>query len=285
MSLSGDKNRKTLLLLAALIGLPALLFLVRFGLKSPESKKAEPQTETPSEAVTEIAKPETQKEIAPAPITVPKEGESRKTVPAVPTTPGAPLPTTPGLPPSQAKVPAPVVTEAAPPQGCVTLVFHHKKQTGHTDEEACSQHKNLIKLPHANPTSLCVRVNKTPVRFQQIAGKPNEILVAAIAGPRSEITARYCFGKATCQEDCTIPKDEFMDAIGGSDSDKLAGAGQWDNGAKEADVNAHLDAEMKRELDNLDRHVRGDNGVFNGWLSGAPAAACGTKPVLVKGAD
>lgn len=165
-------------------------------------------------------------------------------------------------------------TPTEPPKGCVTITYQHRKTTGHNHEEACFQHKNLIRLKHDNVNSVCVRVNGTPVPFEFNKSKTNEILVAAVAGPKAQITARYCFGKTKCDENCTIPKDDFMDAIGG---DKPMQVAQWDahdTVDKDSDVNAHLDSEMKKELDRLDRV---ETTVFADWIGGSEAPACGTK--------
>ncbi|MCM2278510.1 MAG: hypothetical protein NDJ89_10590 [Oligoflexia bacterium] len=296
MSPSGEKNRKTLLVLAALVGLPVLLLAIRFSLmRSAPKQEATETAQAPSSSQQSPASEQAEKtqsgNVSGDSSTKPQDSSSSQTAlesSASPAQTQAPMQAQPPQPPrTSQQAAAPAVPQIVEPQGCVTLAFKHKKATGHTDEESCSQHKNLIRLPHANPTSVCVRVNKTPVRFQTVAGKPNEILLGAIAGPKSEITAQYCFGKASCadlKKDCVIPKDEFMDAIGASD-DKLAQAGRWDaeGAGKDADVNAHLDAEMKRELDNLDRQVRGENGVFSDWIAGTPAISCeGKKDLLAK---
>lgn len=177
---------------------------------------------------------------------------------------------------------------AAPPvptQGCYTVTFHHKKTSGHSNEEACTQHKNLIRIPHPNPASICVRMNKVPVAFELVKGKTNELVVGAIAGPKAEITARYCVGHSTCAEDCKIPKDDFMDAIGaGGEMAAPARVAQWDpadKADKDSDVNGHLDAEMKRELDKLDEApAQAATEIFKDWLTSSESPACGSKHAM-----
>lgn len=181
----------------------------------------------------------------------------------------------------QVAVPKPVDT-------CVTVAFRHKALPGHSDEEACSSHKNHIKLPHENikQDSLCVRVNGTPVHYVSVKGHSDEIVIGAIAGPKAKVTVKYCVGKATCAqvEDCSIPKDEFMEAIGGNEGNesKNARLGQWDPAhpsEKEADVLAKLDGDVKRELaTNDDLNGRSNKGeIFKDWISEDPTPACGIR--------
>jgi enhancing lycopene biosynthesis protein 2 len=161
--------------------------------------------------------------------------------------------------------------------GCFTVSYVHKDLSSHKSGEACTHHRNLIKLPYegVNARSVCVRVNGKAVKFQQVKGKPQDIVIGPIAGPTAKITARFCMNKTTCKEDCTIQKDEFMDAIGGTfdetgDTVKVA---QWDPSEQnDADVSAEIDPEVKRELAN-----QTDLGLFSGWLNESEVPACGTK--------
>jgi len=168
------------------------------------------------------------------------------------------------------------------PEGCVTFAYRHKKASGHTSDDACSHHKNLIQLKHVavNPSTVCVRVNKRPVAFQTVKGHADQILIGAVAGPNTDITVRYCLGKTKCSEDCAIPKDEFLSAIGGSEIEGGGKVAQWDpaEAEKEADVNGHLDKDIKNELERLDE-ARPDSrmaAVFQDWIAGQETAACGT---------
>ena len=82
-------------------------------------------------------------------------------------------------------------------------------------------------------------------------GKANEFVIGTVVGTETVVSARYCTGKARCAEDCRVPKDEFVEAIGGNemdstDEERLAVA-VWDkedpndpNGAKDAAANAKL---------------------------------------------
>jgi len=194
-------------------------------------------------------------------------------------------PTTPGAATLQGSLTAPVVAMApeAPkeiPVTCFVESFKHKPTPGHDSEEACSHHKNLLKLSHSdvNMKNVCVRVNDVPVRFERV-GHGNELVIGSIAGPQSVITVKYCTGKTSCAEakkdDCNIPKDEFLDAIGGGDPDDGAVA-KWDNADTAGD--AKLNSDVKRELADIDDTATDNHGanasVFKDWISEKPAPAC-----------
>jgi hypothetical protein len=207
---------------------------------------------------------------------------------------GATLPALPGGP----SLPA-VAPQAAPMPGalpvaekvdqCVTITYRHKALASHPDEESCSHHKNLLKLAlptegRINPASVCVRVNGTPVHYLTVKGHADELLFGSVAGPKSKVTVRYCTGKAVAcaKEDCTVPKDEFMEAIGGSDGGTQdAKLGQWDPTAPPstvADVMAKLDGSVKKELEtNDDLNGRAPAGeLFKDWIGQTETTACGS---------
>jgi hypothetical protein len=194
-------------------------------------------------------------------------------------------PTTPGAATLQGSLTAPVVAMApeAPkeiPVTCFVESFKHKPTPGHDSEEACSHHKNLLKLSHndVNMKNVCVRVNDVPVRFERV-GHGNELVIGSIAGPQSVITVKYCTGKTSCAEtkkdDCVVPKDEFLDAIGGGDPDDGAVA-KWDNADTAGDTK--LNSDVKRELADIDETATDNHGanasVFKDWISEKPAPAC-----------
>jgi hypothetical protein len=166
------------------------------------------------------------------------------------------------------------------PITCFVETFKHKPTPGHDSEEACSHHKNLLKLSHSdiNTKNVCVRVNDVPVKFER-AGKGDELLIGSIAGPQAVITVKYCTGKTSCAEakkdDCVVPKDEFLDAIGGGDPDDGSVA-KWDNGDGAAD--AKLNTDVKRELADIDDTATDNHGanasIFKDWLADKPAPAC-----------
>lgn len=189
---------------------------------------------------------------------------------ALPQAPSAAAASLPSVAPS-------VAVASAPQPTCFYESFHHKPTSGHTDEEACSRHKNLLKLTHANPSAahFCVRVNGTPVKFMR---KGDEILIGSIAGPKAKITVNYCLGKSNCDElakdDCTVPKDEFMEALGG-DTDSLNA--QWgDNGQLNADVKKELEEIDGATSDEQDR-APAQASIFKEWIRDQDASACAQK--------
>ena len=53
---------------------------------------------------------------------------------------------------------------------CVTVTYHHKPSAAHPDEESCSHHKNMLRIPELGDKriaagSVCVRVNGTAVHY------------------------------------------------------------------------------------------------------------------------
>jgi hypothetical protein len=205
------------------------------------------------------------------------------------------MPTAPGLSMTagmqgKAQVKNEEKTEAAPssPEGCFTLSYHHKKTSGHNTEESCMAHKNVVKMKYPHASAVCVRVNKTPVAFERSKDKPDQLIIGAVAGPQAEITVRYCLGKAKCAEDCTIPKDDFMNSIGGvAQNDKEDSAGQWEanekaDGAPQArpNVSAHLKGDLRKELENLDQPEEAAQTVFQDWIAGNEAPSCGTRQAM-----
>lgn len=180
-------------------------------------------------------------------------------------------------------VTAPVVAEGPT---CFTETFTHKPMSGHSDEESCSHHKNLLKLAHSNVNSahVCVRVNGAPVKFER---KGDEILIGSIAGPKAKITVRYCTGKLTCaaiaKEDCSVPRDEFMDAMGGGGTDDTV---QWESaGANPKSLeDARLNNEVKKELADIDGVDSSEKdrapaqiSVFKEWIREENVPACEKK--------
>lgn len=172
---------------------------------------------------------------------------------------------------------------------CVTVTYKHKISASHPDEESCSHHKNQLKLtiPEGKKIadkSICVRVNGTPVHFLTVKGHGDRIIFGSVAGPKSKVTVRYCTGlaKGCAVEDCAVPKDEFMEAIGGSEGKgQNANLGRWDPTApadKNIDVMAKLDGAIKHELETNDElNGRAPAGeLYKDWIGEAQAQACGS---------
>ncbi len=234
----------------------------------------------------------------PSPIPSPiKEGAnvSRQDSAPVGTT-GAPgtLGVAPGAPETSGHL-APAAPAPVERGTCVYRSFQHKPLASHQDGEACLHHKNELSFdltpggPVVNPKSVCVRVNGVPVAFQFVGPKnqPRGVVVGAVAGPKAEVSFRYCTMKESCADPCKVPRDEFLSAIGGAGEDnpvsvsarkskrgrKPAAAG-W-GGADEGYGAAHAEAE--KELAALDQDTRGAAGgmtVFKDWVQQARSEGC-----------
>jgi len=183
------------------------------------------------------------------------------------------------------------VAPVAMTEGCFTLTFTHKAMATHSSDDECSHHRNLIKLPRTDVhnSSVCIRVNGTPVRHEAVSGKSGEFIIGAVAGPKDVVTARFCVGKAKCSEGCPYPKqeaakkDEFLEAIsGGSNED--AGVAQWEasDAQKNGEVNQALDGDLKKAVEEHElasqRTAAGNSKleVFKDWIGGEMAVTtCG----------
>jgi hypothetical protein len=175
--------------------------------------------------------------------------------------------------------------------GCFTLTFKHKPMATHSSDDECSHHRNLIKLTRTDvhSSSVCIRVNGTPVRHEAVAGKADEFIIGAVAGPKDIVTARFCVGKAKCSEGCPYPKqeaakkDEFLEAISGGSNDD-SNVAQWEatDAQKNNEVNQALDGDLKKAVEEQElasQHTAAGNSklaVFKDWISGDIALACGT---------
>lgn len=180
---------------------------------------------------------------------------------------------------------------AAPPEPeCFTETYKHPKADGHGRASDCLNHQNLIRFAREarDARSVCVRVDGTPVRFKTLSGAKGKgiagVVFGPIAGPETVVSVRYCTRKGTCVEpngaraidDCKIPKDEFLAAIGGDDGEEEAPSGksarvaQWDPAdTDEGDISDEVDRELRKEL-----HGDPDVKPFEGWKSGGATPAC-----------
>jgi hypothetical protein len=170
---------------------------------------------------------------------------------------------------------------------CYTVTYHHKHPGMRPGDETCTHHKNLISIHPAeglklNPKTVCIRVNGTPVKFTQVKGKTNEFLIGVVSGVETAVTARYCTGKFHCNEDCTVPKDEFVEAIGGSDLDsddsKKLEVAVWDKeDPNDKEANAKLAGDMNKGLKDLDEVAKAATEgytVFHDWTPDTAIIAC-----------
>jgi hypothetical protein len=140
----------------------------------------------------------------------------------------------------------------APSQGCFKFQYDHR-DAGHKDMATCSAHRNTFKPLLSDRFSIedlkvknnniCVRVDGVPVKFQRVK---DIIQIGALPGPESKVSVAYCIGKAKCSESCVIPRDQFMEALSGSDDEGRAfAAAKWDDKDNtDKDVTAGLSAEL-----------------------------------------
>lgn len=209
---------------------------------------------------------------SPATASAPVANSINALTPAAPKAPAAPAPA------------APIVTADA----CTTQVFTHQEAEGHEDGEACLYHKNLINLTgfaesgvEINSKSICVRANNKPVKFKYLANKKGpQIMLGAVAGPTTKISVTFCTGKMTCASDCTIPKDDFMEAIGAAETDEDLFTDRGSKVGWKKGKNPQKEEEaVQRELAELKKTVKDElrkGSLFEGWDMGSTTpAVCG----------
>lgn len=191
------------------------------------------------------------------------------------------------------------MTEApqAPEEGCFEATYQHRKLASHADGEACTQHANAIKLEVRNPDrlnskSVCVRVNGRPVRHQLRKDTKTqlvEVIFDSVAGVNSKVTARYCMGSAGCNEDCTVKKDEFLEAIGadaGNEDDAALPTVHWNTkdpkrklAKEETDLDTEI-VELGKVVAKASGSLSGADGkksTFKEWTGSARVPACSPK--------
>lgn len=240
-----------------------------FTQKSSRRESASPsptQEVALSQTPTEPSKGEQVAPKAPSTVTTAQAVSAAPAAPAAPVAPAAP---------------APVVIADT----CTTQVFTHHPTEGHEDGEACLYHKNLIHLTglqgEINPKSLCVRANNKPVKFKFVAQKQGpQILLGAVAGPKTQISVTYCTGRMTCASDCTVPKDDFMEAIGAAETDEDLFTDRGSKVGWKKGKNPQKEEEaVQRELAELKKTVKDElkkGSLFEGWDTGSTGpAACG----------
>lgn len=153
--------------------------------------------------------------------------------------------------------------QTIPENTCFTVSYKHKPADGHKNIDDCSTHKNVIDFkpnkihPDISSKNVCIRVDETPVKFETIKSK---WIIGPIAGPSSVISVRYCPAKII--QDCNVPKDSFMDAIGG-EQENDAKTINWD-GSKDANKDIEVDSELGSEI-----YPEGTDSsgltLFDGW--------------------
>jgi hypothetical protein len=180
--------------------------------------------------------------------------------------------------------PVEVLTPAEPvalqsDSGCFLLTY--RPQDGKKRDLANSRNFLALKdlyeqkpSPKLHPKATCVRVDGTPVRYDWVEGKEKRIkglMLGPITSAKSTVTVRYCLQDTKCKissQECDIPKDEFLGAIGGEDSEIRTV--KWNPNDSDRDQRAaeELDDVVKRELAAIDRKV------FDGWKSEIEPSSC-----------
>lgn len=223
---------------------------------SPEQEKRSPSStreEAPSTAIAQ-GKRAAGKE-------APGKGAMHPTSPAISGTVSVQKPSAPA--------PAQELAKPLPPR-CLSATFTRNVRSG----EDLAQSRNLLRLTDLgidqaiNPKSICVRVNGVPVKHRPLFTKGKEkqlrgLILDPIPNPKASITTTFCVGKNTCAENCKIPRDEFMDAIGGLDTK----GGGWDS--NESEVMGALDGRLKRELE-----AGSDYELSDRWAHAQAEPAC-----------
>jgi hypothetical protein len=106
--------------------------------------------------------------------------------------------------------------------------------------------------PQIHEASICVKIDGTPVKFRAVYQKGKDktlkaLLLDPISNPGAKVVARFCTGKSVCSEDCKVPRDEFLDALGAAGDDSKSAT--WESGKSDAHVLSSVDGALKRELE------------------------------------
>lgn len=184
-----------------------------------------------------------------------------------------------GNAPQAAKVGPAQIAQSIPVEkktGC-TLITYQAQATAKKGPHRFTQNK--FKVPQeASGQALCVRVDGTPVKYSFTSAKKDEVLIGTVQKQNSTLTMLYCQAQFACAENCTVPKDAFMDALAGEDglNAEQEGNARWDakGGSKE-------EAAADREIEALDDALNDGRkpGVFNSWNVQAQTPACEGKTV------
>jgi hypothetical protein len=157
--------------------------------------------------------------------------------------------------------------------GCV-LVTYQPKQTGRDGAHRYARNKLALTEEARGNKSLCVRIDGTPVKFSYSSAKKEEVVIGPVQKANSVVTVRYCRGSLQCTESCVVPKDEFMDALAGDDSENAGVAtAQWDPKSKGASAE---EAAADKELEAMEDALSEDRkqSVFSSWLAERQSPAC-----------
>jgi hypothetical protein len=116
--------------------------------------------------------------------------------------------------------------------------------------------RHVLKIPTQSlesPNQVCIRVNGIPVRYLSSKKNPNEFTIGPILAKNPKVTIRACQKGVKCLEDCTVPKDEFMEALAGEED--LSVAQNLSTGWSETEQDKKIDRELahfKKDLQGAD---------------------------------
>ena len=167
---------------------------------------------------------------------------------------------------------------------CLEATFTRNAQPG----ENLSNQRNLLRLATLpadgviQPNSLCVRINGVPSKYRPLflkgkTGTPKQLrglVLDPITHPQAKILVQFCIGKNRCPQKCMIPRDEFMDAIGGGRDDETKNSARWSeesekDGTNDTDVIAAIDGQLQRELEAGNDYELNDH-----WVRGNEKPTC-----------
>lgn len=159
-------------------------------------------------------------------------------------------------------------------EGCFTFNYQAKD---YKNPKTFGKHQHLITLKHSevNPKSVCVRVNDTPVAFEFLKKEEPQVILKPILKSNPKVTIQYCLRNTSCLDKCTVPKDEFMESIGGiakgfeqADKQKV----KWDPSQKDNEP------DLKKELTGLLEEAPGKDSrklqVYSEWNRNEGTASC-----------
>lgn len=166
------------------------------------------------------------------------------------------------------------VTQAPKEEGCFTFNYQAKD---HKNPKTFGKHQHLITLKHGevNPKSVCVRVNNQPVAFEFLKKEEPQVILKPILKSQVKITVQYCLRDTSCLDKCVVPKDEFMESIGGiakgfeqADKQKV----KWDPSQQDNEP------DLKKELTGLLEEAPGKDSrklpVYSEWNRDEGAPSC-----------
>ena len=152
--------------------------------------------------------------------------------------------------------------------GCITFRFQ-------PEEKNLAQYpRHIFKLPlkEIDRKSVCIKVNGTPVRYISSKKSPNEFTIGAVLVNNPIVEVRACRSGHKCAEECTVPKDEFMEALAGEED--LSVAQHVSQGWNESDTDKKID----REIAHFKKDLRGsdeEKGLFyQDWKIQEEKPAC-----------